>query len=170
MPSGNWNPNASDFSKVVGGEVSVDSDLRKIVKIGAITSGATFNIDGTVNVENTVAIEGIVDAGLTTPRGYAVALLSFSAASGSQTVISAPGGGTSIKVLGICICNENADSGRRFEFRFGSTPFVRGYVGPELPFNWNLVAHPAQGATNTAVNVWANGTVIAPVTIAYTKV
>ncbi len=230
MPSGKYNPNASDYSKVQGGEIGADGSLRKIVKIGAVSSGVTMNVSGTleasfpdtitvegsvsisntptvevsgtvdvsnihtvtvggtvgisgtptvevsntpsVSVANTVTVDGVINAELITQNKglYAVTLLSFSAASGSETVISAPGGGTSIKILALMIGNENTDSGRRFEFRFGSTPFVRGYVGPELPINWNMVAHQPLSDTNTAVNVWANGTIVAPVTVHYTKV
>lgn len=155
MPNPAGNPNASDFSKVQNGECLVDSSLRKVVKVGAVSATAYMPVD----------LYGFTGSGT-----YATALLSFSADTGFETVISAPGAGTKIRVLGVALYNANTDTGIRFQFRFGSTAFLYAGAGPEIPYNHNMVAQNVMSAANKAVHVWANKTCVAPVTVFYTKV
>jgi hypothetical protein len=58
MPTGSSSfKNVSDFSKKQGGEVEVDSALRKVVTIGAVSSGVTFPMSGTITI-GAVSISG----------------------------------------------------------------------------------------------------------------
>jgi hypothetical protein len=58
MPTGGSSfENVADYSKTQGGEIAADTALRKIVKIGAVSSGVTFPMSGTITI-GSVSISG----------------------------------------------------------------------------------------------------------------
>jgi hypothetical protein len=96
-----------------------------------------------------------------------ITILSTTAA-GTKVVVAAQAT-TAIQVRGFSLCNEGAAS-RRFELRFGSTAFWKGYVKAGLPFNWNYVGGYPQSADNKKVVAYTPGAGTASITVNYKQV
>jgi hypothetical protein len=147
MPGGSSFQNIALWNKGQGGELVADTYPRLIVRIGAVSAGASFSV-----VSDCSASVGTMSV----------------TAAGTTTIIAAKGASTNTRVVGLSVCNESTANGARFELRFGTTPFWRGSLAAGVPYNWSLVNHPVK-ALNKAVVLYANGAVTATCTVFYER-
>jgi hypothetical protein len=140
------------FTREQDGQPALTSERYTKVHVAEFGAGAT-------STTLKVSASDTISTGIT--------VLSTTAA-GTKSAVAAMAN-TAIQVRGFSLCNEGAN-GRRFELRFGTTAFWKGYVHARLPFNWNYIGGYPLSADNKKVVAYTPGAGTASITINYKKV